>query len=160
MKQFLTLFIMTCVWAQNTYSQNISLENSDISVEIKYASDSKDTVLIVLKNTTKKIALISMIDGINSDGKYLGIGLYSSVLPYMPNLLSKYSRELKLTVIRPNDSIVFHQKARINLLDGLNFNLDYMLQERKMEVKTAEFAIVDRTDYDKNVSFLKLKVKQ
>jgi hypothetical protein len=158
MRHFLTLFIVMLFLGKNTYSQNISLGNNDIVVEIKYAVGSIDTVLIVMKNMTNKTALISMVDGVNTNGKYLGIGLYSSVFPYTPDHLSKYTGELKLTAINVTDSIVIKQKIKTKLLEGLDFNLDYVLQD--MKVNTNEFAMIDRAVYDKDIRFLKLKINK
>ncbi len=158
MRYFLALFIAVFFLGKNTYSQNISLGNNDITVEIKYAARSTDTVLIVIKNMTNKTALISMLDGVNTSGKYLGIGLYSSVFPYIPDHLLKYTGELKLTAINATDSIMIKQKLKTKLLDGLDFSLDYMLQG--MKVNTYELAMIDRPIYDIGICFLKLKINK
>lgn len=158
-RYFLTLFIAVFFLGKNTYSQNISLGNNDITVGIKYAST--DTLFIVLKNTSNKTLLISMLDSVNVAKyipNYLGIGLHSSVFPFSPDLLSKYTGELKLTAINPTDSIVIKQKIKTKLLEGLDFNLDYMLQD--MKVNANEFAMIDRTVYDKGICFLKLKINK
>ena len=141
---------------KNIYSQVVSLGNNEINIEIKHSVVSKDTFLIVIKNLTQKTALISMIDGVNTNEKYLGIGLYSSVFPYSPDHLSKYNGKLELTAISPTDSLVIKRKSTTKLFEDLVFNLDYILQD--LGVGKNDFAMVDRTVYDKNVCFLKLKI--
>lgn len=151
MRHLLIFFIVAFFTAKTVHSQSISLGNNDIAVEIKYAG-STDTVLIVIKNLTKRTVFVSMIDGVNASGKYLGVGLYSSVFPHTPDHLSKYSNNLKLMAINPEDSKVIRQETKINLLEGLDFNLDYALNDQD--------AKMNRTLYDEHVRFLKLKISK
>ena len=154
MKRIL-LFVGLFCWREDIYSQIISLGNSEINIEINYSTKFKDSLLIIIKNLTQKTAFIDMTDGVGTNGKYLGIGLYSSVFPYFPDGLSKYNGGLRLTAISSSDSLVIKQKARIKPCQDLVFSLDYIILDLAAE---KDFAIIDRAVYDKNICFLKLKI--
>ena len=151
--RYILLYVLLLVVANNIWGQNISLSNNEITIQIISTDSLNNSIDIIIKNTSNKIILISMIDSINNSKNYIGIGLYSSLFPYIPNYFTKYTKELHLLTIEPNDSLVFKQQSDILSNKNYSISIDYMV---KSERKTK----ISREIYDNNISFLKYRVSR
>jgi hypothetical protein len=158
MKRFILILVTILLCAYETSAQKLSVSNSDIFIQVGKDSVYKDSVFIEIKNLSeKKDIAFSMIDGVNIakySPNYVGIGLYSSLFPYAPDYIAKYSKELNMRIIRPKGKLLLKEKYVIDLAKGYNFSFDYIIIN-----DTSSHYKVTREVYDKGVVFLKFNVK-
>jgi hypothetical protein len=155
MKQHFLIFIVTFLCACKIYAQKSSISNNDIFIQISKDSLHKDSILIDVKNLSEKNIMFSMIDGVNNakyNPRYIGIGLYSALFPYVPEYIAKYSNELNMKVIKPKEKLLLKVKDIINLTKGYTFSFDYIIIDNLNKVNNNK---ITREFYDKSVVFLK-----
>ena len=173
MKNIFAIIIIVFFIGNNNYSQIILFRNNHILVKFSYSECSKDTVLIEIKNNTEKKVLIFMIDGVKKFGNYIGIGLFSSAYPFIPEHVSKYYGQLKFTVIRPNGSMFIKEKIKTEILEDFSFSIDYMVlddknnngnnEENEKENSNEndnEYEMIEREVYNKRFYILEFRVRK
>jgi len=172
MKNILAIIIMVFFIGKNNYSQIIFIRNNHILVKFSYYECSKDTILIEIKNNTEKKVLICMIDGVKKFGNYIGIGLFSGALPFLPEHVSKYYGKLKFRVIRPNGSMFIKEKIKTDILEDFSFKIDYMVlddknnngnneeneNENNNNESDNEYEMIEREVYNKRFYILEFRV--
>lgn len=167
MRNIFAIIIIVFFIGNNIYSQIILFRNNHILVKFKYSECSKDTVLIEIKNNTEKKVLICMIDGVKKFGNYIGIGLFSGALPFLPEHVSKYYGKLKFTVIRPNGSMFIKEKIKTDILESFSFSIDYMVlddinnnENENENDNDNEYEMIEREVYNKKFYILEFRVRK
>jgi len=154
--RIILLYGIIFLLSKNTFGQSISLSNNDIAIQITSTDSLTNSINIVITNTSDNIIFISMIDSINHSNHYLGIGLYSSLFPYTPDYFPKYTKELQLLSINPADNLIFKLRSDFFSSEEFDISFDYMVKSNCINKKTK----INRSLYDKHVSFLKSKISK
>ncbi|MBC7411060.1 MAG: hypothetical protein H7331_01220 [Bacteroidia bacterium] len=149
---FITLFSSLKILAQV-----FSLCDKNVSVLLKKDSLNKDSIVVEVKNISNNLILISIIDGINIgkyNESYVGIGLYSSVFPFLPEHNKKYYNQLEMKVIEPGAILKIKEKVITNFHYKFSFSLDYVIGSYNNSN-----GYIQRDEYNKAFNFLKFGLR-
>ena len=157
MKTLLHILLYSlCTIVSNAQEFSYNSNNVYLNLSLNWITDSTATVYIELKNTSTEPIYIYPIEESNmcrTMPNFIGIGLYSHIFPYIPRHTGKFSGDIDLISIKPNEVITKQEVCKIKKDNKLRLRIDYFSSSH---FSNDEVLKVNIDEYDNHSHFFEL----
>jgi hypothetical protein len=158
MKSLINILIILCC-ILNSNAQEFEYNRISVFAKIDWVTDSTAMVGIELQNTSAESIYIYPIEESNifrTMPKFIGIGLYSHIFPYLPRHTDSFSGDILLMPIKPNELVRINEICKVERGSRMKLGVDYFSSSHYIN---DEIIKVNINEYDNHCHFVELLIK-